>query len=140
MNEFLEHPIWTRVRLPPGPLAPISYRFLDYISRKRAIGYSTYSYFYIMDISKKQLEESIIKVAVYIREDRSYEELMKVKSLPEICKYLAYDLFVRGVTESNAMNDTDVFTSIVMVRKYCQGLHRDGSFDFKSDIPGHGGL
>jgi hypothetical protein len=27
-----------------------------------------------------------------------------------------------------------------MIRKYCQALHRDGSFDFKSDIPGHGGL
>jgi hypothetical protein len=93
-----------------------------------------------MDISKKQLEESIIKVAVYIREDRSYDELMKMKSLPEICKYLAYDLFVRGVTEANAMNDTEVFTSIVMIRKYCQALHRDGSFDFKSDSPGHGGL
>lgn len=84
-----------------------------------------------MDITQNQLKESIIKVAVYIREDRSYEELMKMKSLPEICKYLAYDLFVRGVTESNAINDTEVSTSIVMIRKYCQALHRDGSFDFK---------
>lgn len=93
-----------------------------------------------MDITQNQLKESIIKVAVYIREDRSYEELMKMKSLPEICKYLAYDLFVRGVTEANATNDMEVFTSIVMIRKYCQALHRDGYFDFKSDIPGHGGL
>ena len=65
---------------------------------------------------------------------------MKAKSLPEICKYLAYDLFVRGVKEGNAMNDTEVFTSILMIRKYCQTLSRDGSFDFKSDIPGHVGL
>jgi hypothetical protein len=93
-----------------------------------------------MDITQNQLKESIIKVAVYIREDRSYEELMKMKSLPEICKYLAYDLFVRSVTEANAMNDTEVFTAIVMIRKYCQALHRDGFFEFKSDIPGHGGL
>jgi predicted transcriptional regulator len=93
-----------------------------------------------MDISKKQLEESIIKVSVYIREDRSYEELLKITTLPEICKKIAYDLFIRNVTESNAMNDTDVFTSIIMIRKYCQALARDGFFDFKSDIPGHGGL
>jgi len=93
-----------------------------------------------MIISQKQLKESINKVSVYIREDKAYEELMKTKSLPEICKYLAYDLFIRNVTEANAMNDTDVFTSIVMIRKYCQALHKDGFFDFKSDIPGHGGL
>jgi predicted transcriptional regulator len=93
-----------------------------------------------MDITQNQLKESIIKVSVYISEDRSYEELMKMKSLPEICKYLAYDLFVRGVTESNATNDTEVFTSIVMIRKYCQALHRDGFFEFKSDISGHAGL
>jgi len=93
-----------------------------------------------MDITQNQLKESIIKVAVYIREDRSYEELMKMKSLPEICKYLAYDLFVRGVNESNAMNDNEVFTSIVMIRKYCQALGRDGFFEFKSDISGHAGL
>lgn len=65
---------------------------------------------------------------------------MKVKSLPEICKYLAYDLCVRGINEVNAMNVTDVFISIVMIRKYFQALHRDGSFDFKSDISGHGGI
>jgi len=93
-----------------------------------------------MDITQNQLKESIIKVSVYISEDRSYEELMKMKSLPEICKYLAYDLFVRGVTESNAMNDNEVFSSIVMIRKYCQALARDGFFEFKSDISGHAGL
>jgi hypothetical protein len=53
---------------------------------------------------------------------------------------MSYDLFVRGVTESNAMNDNEVFTSIVMIRKYCQALHRDGFFEFKSDNPGHAGL
>jgi hypothetical protein len=93
-----------------------------------------------MDITQNQLKESIIKVSVYISEDRSYEELMKMKSLPEICKYLAYDLFVRGVTEANSMHDTEVFTSIVMIRKYCRELHRDGFFDFKSDITVNAGL
>jgi hypothetical protein len=93
-----------------------------------------------MDITQNQLKESIIKVAVYIKEDRSYVELMKIKSLPEICKYLAYDLFVRDVTEANAMNDPEVFTSIVMIRKYCQALNRNGSFDFKSDITVNAGL
>ena len=99
-----------------------------------------FTYFYIMIISQKQLQEAIMKVAVYIREDRSYEELLKISTLPEICKKIAYDLFIRNVTESNAMNDTDVFTSIVMIRKYCQGLARVGFFDFKSDISGHAGL
>jgi hypothetical protein len=93
-----------------------------------------------MEISQKQLKEAITKVSVYIREDRAYEELLKIESFPEICKKMAYDLFVRGVTESNAMNDTDVFTSIVMIRKYCQALARDGFFEFKSDISGHAGL
>lgn len=93
-----------------------------------------------MDISQKQLNEAIMKVAIYIREDRCYEELLKVSTLPEICRKMAYDLFVRNVSEANAMHDTEVFTSIVMIRKYCQALQKDGFFDFKSDIPGHAGL
>ena len=93
-----------------------------------------------MDITQKQLKEAITKVSIYIGEDRAYGELLKIENFPELCKKMSYDLFVRGVTESNAMNDNEVFTSIVMIRKYCQALHRDGSFDFKSDIPGYGGL
>ena len=93
-----------------------------------------------MDISQKQLKEAIAKVSVYIREDRAYDELLKIESIPEICKKMAYDLFVAGVTESNAMNDIEVFTSIVMIRKYCQSLKKDGFFEFKSDISGHAGL
>jgi predicted transcriptional regulator len=93
-----------------------------------------------MDISQKQLKEAITKVSVYISEHKAYEELLKMESFPEICKKMAYDLFVKGVTEANAMNDTEVFTSIVMIRKYCQALKRDGFFDFKSDISGHAGL
>jgi predicted transcriptional regulator len=93
-----------------------------------------------MDISQKQLKEAITKVSVYIREDRAYEELLKIESFPEVCKKMAYDLFVRGVNESNSTNDPEVFTSILMIRKYCQALKKDGSFDFKSDIPGHAGL
>lgn len=81
-----------------------------------------------------------MKVAVYIGEYRCYEELSKVTTLPEICRKMAYDLFVRNISESNAMNDDDVFTSIVMIRKYCQALQKDGFFDFKEDIHGHAGL
>jgi len=93
-----------------------------------------------MVISQKQLREAILIVGTYIREDKAYEELLKIEQFPEICKKMAYDLFVDGVTESNAMNDTEVFTSIVMIRKYCQALARDGFFEFKSDNPGHAGL
>jgi hypothetical protein len=93
-----------------------------------------------MDISQKQLKEAITKVSVYIREDKAYEELLKVESFPEICKKMAYDLFIRNVTAVNTLHDTDVSASIVMIRKYCQALKRDGFFDFKSDISGHAGL
>ena len=72
-----------------------------------------------------------MKVAIYIGEDRCYEELSKATTLPEICRKMAYDLFVRNISEANAMNDDEVFTSIVMIRKYCQALQKDGFFDFK---------
>ena len=93
-----------------------------------------------MVISQKQLKEAITKVSVYIREDRAYEEILKAESFPGICKKIAYDLFIRNVTAINTLHDSDVSSSIVMIRKYCQTLKKDGSFDFKSDIPGHAGL
>lgn len=93
-----------------------------------------------MDISQKELKDSIIIVANYIREGKSYEELLKISTLPEICKRIAYDLFIRNISESNVLKSPEVFTSIVMIRKYGQALQRDGFFEFKADNPGNAGL
>ena len=49
VNEFLEHPIWTRVRIPAGPLIKIPKSFFCF---------GDFFYFYIMDISLKQLKIS----------------------------------------------------------------------------------
>jgi hypothetical protein len=93
-----------------------------------------------MDISKKQLKESILIVSTHIREDKSYKELLEISTLPEICKDISCDLFIENITEANVMKHPEVFKSIVMIRKYLQTLKRDGSFDFKSDISGNAGL
>ncbi len=84
-----------------------------------------------MFCTKKEFEEMILSVADRVDSvngRRSYTELLKQKSLPEIVKYIGYDIFVKDL---NQFSDNDIFVAILSIRQYANKLAETGIIDFK---------
>lgn len=79
-----------------------------------------------MKESKNQVKESILFFARKFELEKSYEEIIKFESLPELVKMIVYDMFLSGFVPSNIEESL----SHKVIFDYARELKQNGYVEF----------